>query len=226
MPKPIRERSAVIAGSTGLVGSELLALLADAPDYDRVFALTRRPLPTKAPRIVSVAANFDALAEVLQQVGSGADVFCCLGTTIRQAGSEAAFRVVDHDYVLALARWARAHAARRFILISALGADAHSRVFYNRVKGEAERAVRAEGPASVVILQPSLLDGTRAQSRPGEQLALRITRPLRGLIPRAWRPVAARDVAASMLLAARADAPQAVIASRAMHGAFALIERG
>jgi uncharacterized protein YbjT (DUF2867 family) len=218
-PRTVAARSAVLAGATGLVGSQLLSMLAVAPEYARVFALTRRALPIAAPNLMAVPADFDALEESLRDAGLGADVYCCLGTTIGAAGSEAAFRRVDHDFVLALAHWAKARAARRFVLVSALGADPGSRVFYNRVKGEIERAVRAEGPASVTILQPSLLDGERAQSRPGEQLALRIARPLRALIPRTWRPVAARDVAAAMLLAARADPAPALIASAAMHGA-------
>lgn len=219
-------RDAVLAGSTGLVGSQLLPLLASAPEYARVFALARRALPLTAPKVVAVPADFDALTASLQDAGHGADVYCCLGTTIRAAGSEAAFRRVDHDFVLALAHWAKARSARRFVLVSALGADPNSRVFYNRAKGEIERAVRAEGPAAVTILQPSLLDGERAQSRSGEQLALRITRPLRGLIPRAWRPVAARDVAAAMLLAARADPAPTLIASAAMHGAAETLATG
>lgn len=219
-------RNAVVAGSTGLIGSELLSLLVHAPEYRTVFALTRRPLAVSTPRVVAVAAEFDDLAAVLRSAGPGADVYCCLGTTMRAAGSEAAFRRVDHDYVVSLARWAKDNAARRFLLVSALGADARSRVFYNRIKGAAEQAVRAEGPAPVVILQPSLLDGARTEARAGEQLALSITRPLRGLIPRAWRPVLARDVAASMLLAARADPAPALITSAAMHGAAAGVQRG
>lgn len=219
-------RDAVLAGATGLVGSQLLPLLANAPEYARVFALTRRALPIAAANLVAVPADFDALTASLQDAGPGADVYSCLGTTIRAAGSEAAFRRVDHDFVLALAHWAKARSARRFVLVSALGADPDSRVFYNRVKGEIERAVRAEGPTSVTILQPSLLDGERAQSRAGEQLALLITRPLRGLIPRAWRPVAARDVAAAMLLAARADPAPTLIASAAMHGAAEILAKG
>lgn len=212
-------RDAVLAGGTGLVGAELLRLLAWEGDYDRVLALARRALPLSHPRIEPRPARFDALDDALAGARAGCDVFCCLGTTIRTAGSREAFRAVDHGMVVALARWAKRHGARRFLLVSALGADPRSRVFYNRTKGEAERDARAEGPASVVVLRPSLLDGDRSERRFGEQVSLRLTRPLAGLIPAAWRPVHARDVAAAMLDAARADHPPAVIESAALQGA-------
>jgi uncharacterized protein YbjT (DUF2867 family) len=214
-----KHRDAVVAGATGLVGGELLRLLATAPEYARVFAPTRGPLALDTPRIIALPAQFDRLGEVLGAVGAGCDVFCCLGSTIRAAGSREAFRAVDHAMVLALARWARRACARRFLLVSAVGADPDSPVFYNRTKGEAERDVRAEGPASVVVLRPSLLDGNRGESRLGERLALALSRPLARWIPRAYRPVAASAVAAAMLAAARDPAPPAMITSAAMAGA-------
>ncbi|MCE3004284.1 MAG: NAD(P)H-binding protein [Xanthomonadaceae bacterium] len=214
-------RDAVIAGATGLVGAELLRLLAWDDTYTRVLALARRDLPLQHPRIEARPARFEALDAALAGARPGADVFCCLGTTIRTAGSREAFRAVDHGMVVALARWAKRHRARRFLLVSALGADPASRVFYNRTKGEAERDARAEGPASVVVLRPSLLDGERAERRFGEQLSLRLARPLAGLIPAAWRPVHARDVAAAIWDAARVESPPAVIESAAMLGAAA-----
>lgn len=212
-------RDAVLAGGSGLVGAELLRLLASEGDYARVLAPTRRALPVQHPRIEARPARFDALDEALSGANPGCDVFCCLGTTIRTAGSRDAFRAVDHGMVVALARWARRHDARRFLLVSALGADPRSRVFYNRTKGEAERDARAEGPSSVVVLRPSLLDGDRGERRFGEQISLRLARPLAGLIPAAWRPVHARDVAAAMRNAAGAEQPAAVIESAAMQGA-------
>ncbi len=213
------DRDAVIAGATGLVGSELLAAIARARAYPRVFALARRALPPDFPGLRAVEARFDALDAVLGAVRPGADIFCCLGTTIRKAGSQAAFRAVDHGHVVALARWARTAGARRLLLVSALGADPDSRVFYNRVKGEAERDVRAQGPASVVVLRPSLLDGERTEQRPGERFALALARPLRALIPARLRPVPAADVAAALLDAARATSPPPVLESASLLGA-------
>lgn len=213
-------RTAVIAGATGLVGSALLQRLLASRDDQRIVALVRREIERGDARLQTRPARFDALDSVLADIeGPALDVYCCLGTTIAKAGSQAAFRAVDFDAVLALARWAKAARARRFLLVSAIGADAASRVFYNRVKGEAEDAVRRGGPASVVVLRPGLLDGPRAEFRLGERIGLALTRPLRGVLPAALRPVHADDVAAAMVEAARAQAPQPVIPSAAIQGA-------
>lgn len=212
--------TAIVAGATGLVGTALLARLCADHDYARVVALARRPPAAVDARLECRQARFDALDEVLGDLrGARPDVYCCLGTTIAKAGSQAAFRAVDFDAVVALARWAKAAQARRFVLVSAMGADAASRVFYNRVKGEAEDAVRRDGPASVVVLRPGLLDGPRAEFRLGERIGLALTRPLRGILPAALRPVHADDVAAAMVEAARAQAPKPVIPSAAIQGA-------
>jgi uncharacterized protein YbjT (DUF2867 family) len=110
-------------------------------------------------------------------------------------------------------------AARRFIVVSALGADPGSRLFYNQVKGEVEQALQTLGLPSLTVLRPSLLDGRRTTTRPTERLTLLLTRPIRGLLPASIRPVRAGDVAATMLLAARADAPAELVMSAEMHGA-------
>jgi uncharacterized protein YbjT (DUF2867 family) len=216
---------AVVAGSTGLIGACLLRLLATAPEYRHVIALARRTPALSDAKIEVRGADFERIDQILSGVHGGEsgplDVFCCLGTTIKAAGSPAAFRRVDFGYVLALARWAKAADARRFLVVSALGADRGSRIFYNRVKGEMEEALAACGLRSVVVLRPSLLDGPRAQSRPGERIALALTRPLRGLIPKRVRPVLATDVAASLLLAARAGDGPTLVESAQMHGAAA-----
>lgn len=214
-------RTAVVAGPTGLVGSRLLAILLREPRYGRVVALSRRPLEPE-PKLEVVDADYDRLDHVLGKVTSAdrpVDVFCCLGTTIGRAGSKEAFRRVDHDYVLALGQWARGASVHRVILISAAGADAASRVFYNRVKGETERDLAALRLRSLVVVRPSLLSGQRDEFRLGERVALIATRPFHGLIPAGVRPIDAADVARTMLDAALAGAPPAVIDSAAMQGA-------
>lgn len=219
---PSPHRSAVVAGATGLVGRELVVRLLREPRYERIVALSRKPIASVDPRLEVVAAAFDRLPHILQGVesaGGSIDVFCCLGTTIGVAGSREAFRRVDRDYVLALGRWARRAGARRMVVVSALGADPDSRVFYNRVKGEMERDLTGLGLPSLVIARPSLLAGERAESRPGERLALLATRPLRALIPARIRPIAAEDVAQALVDAALADAPPSIIESGAMQGA-------
>ena len=213
--------TAVVAGPTGLVGSRLLGILLREARYRRVVALSRRALGPE-PKLEVVEADYDQLDHVLGGVTSAdqsIDVFCCLGTTIGRAGSKAAFRRVDHDHVLALGRWASGVGAHRMIVISAAGADAASRVFYNRVKGETELDLAALRLRSLVIVRPSLLSGQRDEFRLGERLALITTRPFRALIPASVRPIAAADVARAMLDAALADAPPAVIDSATMQGA-------
>jgi uncharacterized protein YbjT (DUF2867 family) len=192
-------RTALVAGATGLVGGELVRQLAAHGGYARVTALVRRPadLPDT---VVPLTADFERLEDVADQLAAG-HVFCALGTTIRTAGSRAAFRRVDHDYVVSLARLARAHGARHFLLVSSVGADPRSRVFYSRVKGEVESAVQTLGYPSLTIVRPSLLLGPRSEFRLGEALV----KPLGPLFPRRYRPVHARAVAATMIRAALED---------------------
>src|SRR5260221_4584547 len=177
--------TALLAGATGLVGRECLRLLARDEHVAEVRALVRRALPADSlgPRVRECRAEFDRLDDHPEwfQVDK---VFCALGTTIRQAGSQEAFRRVDYEYPLAIAKAARARGASHFLLVSALGANARSSVFYNRVKGELEDAVRALGYPSVTIARPSMLVGDRQEPRFGEELAKRICS--RG--PPRWRP--------------------------------------
>ena len=208
-------RRALIAGATGLVGAQVLAALLADPAYAAVRALARRPLGPTHPKLSVDVIDFERLADVA--VARVDDVFCCLGTTIAAAGSRAAFRHVDFDYPLALARGALAAGARRFLFVSAIGADPHSAVFYSRIKGELEEAVEALGYRCAVAFRPSLLSGKREQHRLGERFALAVLRPLRFALPRNYRPVSAEAVARAMLRAAGATpAGFTVIESAAM----------
>lgn len=200
-------RRALIAGATGLTGSRLLPLLLAEPAYERIHAVLRRPLPdaqrpapgsAHAARLVEHVVDFAALGRgfSLPEVD---DVYLCLGTTIRAAGSQEAFRRVDFDTVVGLARLAHRHGASRCATVSALGADPSSRVFYSRVKGEAEAALAALDYPSLVVLRPSLIDGEREDRRPGERLSLALERPLAPLLPARLRPVAADAIARRML---------------------------
>jgi len=221
MTEKAAQRIAVVAGATGLVGSELVRRLLAQRAYRRIVALSRRPLDPN-PRLEVVEAAYDQLHRVLDPAtrrSEPIDVFCCLGTTIRSAGSHEAFRRVDRDYVVALGRWARDADARRFVVVSAAGADASSRVFYNRVKGEMERELAALGLPSLVIARPSLLAGERDEFRPAERVALALTRPMRALLPATVRPIAAADVAQAMIDAALAFDPPRTLDSAAMQGA-------
>ena len=215
-------RVAVLAGASGLVGRELLQLLLARPDYVAVHSLVRRVVADASAhaKLRERVVSFDALPELPRCD----DVFIALGTTIKVAGSEAAFRRVDYDYVVGVARAGRAAGATRLALVSALGADAASRVFYNRVKGEMQDAVVKLGYESVIIAQPSLLIGDREAlgqpTRAGEVWAQRLLGPVAGLIPAGIRPVNARDVASALLAATLRGAPgTTLVPSRDMHGA-------
>ncbi len=193
----------LLAGGTGLVGRELLQQLLAAPDTRAVHALARRlpAAPSPDARLHWLKVDFAALPAL-----PAADTaLCALGTTIKVAGSQAAFRAVDFDAVIAFARAARKAGVRRFGVVSALGASAGSKTFYNRVKGETEAALATLGFESLVIARPSLLLGHRAElgqpARPGERLAEVLTRPLGGLIPKAWRPIEAATVARALRMA-------------------------
>jgi len=206
-PNPAADsrRVALIAGSSGLVGTLLIDVLLEAPDYGRVYALSRRPLQREHARLANRIVNFERLATDLKGF-SCQDAYCCLGTTLHAAGSEAAFRRVDFDTVLAFARAARAAQAQRFVVVSSVGADPASKNFYLRVKGETEKALEGIGFTSLDIMQPGLLLGSRAEQRPLEfaaRLAMPLVNPfLRG--PReVYRGIAARTVAEAMLGAAR-----------------------
>ncbi|MDQ6829871.1 MAG: NAD(P)H-binding protein [Gemmatimonadota bacterium] len=191
----------LLAGATGLVGRECLALLLADDAFARVVAITRRPLPP-APRLESHVVDFDRLSEHADLFAVDA-IICALGTTIKQAGSEERFRHVDHDYPLTIAKLGLERGAKRFALVSSLGANADSRVFYNRVKGEVERDVLALAYESITIVRPSLLLGDRGELRLGEEIAKRFA----WLIPGKYRPVQARAVAAALVRAAKNGAP-------------------
>ncbi len=203
-------RSAIVAGGTGLVGGTLLQLLGGDASYQRVTSLVRREVPAP-PGVAVQRADFERLDElVLPEVDAA---FCCLGTTRRAAGSAAAFRRVDLDYVVAFARLAKRAGAQRFLLVSSLGASPSSPFLYPRTKGECEAAITAIGFTTVVIVRPSFLLGARAQQRAGEAVALRVGQLIRPLLVGALRkyaPVDATAVARTLVRAA-ATAPAGVL---------------
>lgn len=190
----------LVAGASGLVGSALVRRLLSGEDGPRVVSVSRRPLGLSHPRFAEVVADFARLGDAPAPPAGTA--FCALGTTMAKAGSEAAFRAVDLDAVAAFAGLARRAGARRFLLVSALGADPASRVFYNRVKGEAEDAVKGLGFDGVALFRPSLLLGDRAESRPAERAAAvasgLLSWAMAGPLVR-FRPVPADAVAAAMV---------------------------
>lgn len=199
MERPASSRTVLVAGATGLVGREILqGLLADDA-VATVHVLARRPLDISHPKLALHVVDFAALRP-LPRVD---EVYLALGTTIKVAGSQEAFRAVDHDANLAVAKAALAAGARRLGLVSAMGADAQSSIFYSRVKGELEAAVTALRYEGLVIARPSMLAGDRIRlgqpERGGEQLALKVSRWLGPVIPANYRSIQASDVAQALL---------------------------
>jgi uncharacterized protein YbjT (DUF2867 family) len=194
-------RSAVVLGATGLVGGALIARLAQTGQWDTVRLLGRRHPPLPDARFSAVDADLGALAEQASAFAVD-DVFCCLGTTLKKAGSRDAFRRVDYDFCVAAARCAAEAGARRFIIVSAVNADTGSLSFYARVKGEMEGAVAATDIPLVAFMQPSLLRGARDETRIAEQAGekvLSLVTPLVGWTKAAWLPIAAETVADAMV---------------------------
>lgn len=190
----------MLVGATGLVGGAVLRQAQDDARVTRIVAPTRRKL-SPHPKLENPLVDFQNLpAEATWWAVDS--VICTLGTTIRKAGSQEAFRRVDHDYPLAVARHARQHGARAFALNSATDADPRSRFFYNRVKGEVEAAIRAVGFPSLTIVRPALIGGDREEFRPTEFVAMRLLRLADPLLPRRYRVVPHERIASVLLEAA------------------------
>jgi uncharacterized protein YbjT (DUF2867 family) len=198
------QRTALLAGATGLIGRALLPLLQRCPRYAQVHVLVRRP-PADVGLDPKTQVHVVDFAKLPAAFPRADDVYIALGTTIKVAGSEAAFRQVDFDFVVNTARAAKAAGARRLAVVSALGADSGSRVFYNRVKGDMQAALAQIGFDTVCIAQPSLLMGDRAALgqplRSGEVWATRLLGPVMRLVPASVRPIRADAVAHAMLSA-------------------------
>jgi len=198
---------ALLAGSTGLVGNLLLNLLLKDAYYEKIIALSRKPLDKQHARLVNVVVDFDNLEGHAHEMKAD-DVFCCLGTTIKQAGSQAAFRKVDFDYPVQLAKITREQGARQFLIVTALGSDKSSSIFYNRVKGEVEEAIGQFNFPAYHIFQPSMLLGDRKDDgRAGESIGKVVMNALDFLIPKKYKAIQGSSVARGMLAIAKQNQP-------------------
>lgn len=212
----MKKRTVIIAGASGLIGSEILqGLLAD-PAVLAVHSVGRRPLDIAHPKLTVHVVDIAALPAL----PAADEVYLALGTTIKVAGSESAFRAVDYDANLAVAKAALAAGVKRAGLVSAMGADADANVFYNRVKGELENALAQLPFDALVIARPSLLIGDRQSlgqpSRRGEELGYKLSRTLGFLIPRNYKPIKASAVAQGLLSKVPAASGKLVLLSGAM----------
>ncbi|GAB4029541.1 oxidoreductase [Spirosoma gilvum] len=190
------QKTALVIGATGLIGNLLTHRLVDSPFYSNVKVLVRKALNWQHPRLQEVPFDFDHPNGLLTQAD---DVFCCLGTTIKKAGSKEAFRKVDYQYPLDIAQLSLASGASQFAIVTALGADADSSIFYNRVKGEVERDLTALHFPTLLIFRPSLLLGDRSENRLGERVGAGVMRLFSPLIPAKYKGIDASKVAKAML---------------------------
>ena len=163
-------KTALVVGATGAVGKALVYQLLEDNSYLRILVLSRKPLTIKHHKLNVVIVNFDALNDYSDQMAAD-DLYCCLGTTIKVAGSKAAFYKIDHDYVLDVARICKQKGATQFILVTAMGADSTSAIFYNKVKGDVEQHVANLNYNSFITVRPSLLLTNRSEFRFGEWIA-------------------------------------------------------
>jgi len=205
----------MIVGSTGLVGRHALRIALAHPGVDQVIAPVRRAAPAH-PKLHAPVVDFDALPIDAPWWAVDA-VVCALGTTMRIAGSQEAFRRVDHEYPLAVARLARQHGTPAYVLNSAMGADVDSRIFYSRVKGEVERDLATHGFDSLTFVRPGLIGGEREEFRAGERAAMVLLGALHPVLPRRWRINPADRIAQAMVDAAVEARPGVhVVASDAL----------
>jgi uncharacterized protein YbjT (DUF2867 family) len=194
-----------VAGATGLVGGHCLRRLLASGLHEHVVAFVRGPLNFAHKRLEQRTIDYERLSR-MSAFPRGQDVFCCLGTTMKKAGSEAAFLKVDYEYVVRLAETSLRTGADHFYLVSAIGADPKSRVFYSRVKGEAEDAVAKLPFAGLHIFRPSFLIGRRTERRPGEAFGIAAARLFSIALvgpARKYRPIKADTVASAMVAVAR-----------------------
>jgi len=194
-------KTALLLGASGLVGGHCLQLLLEDEAYAKVVVWVRKPLALRHPKLEQAVVDFARL-ESCAEPAKVNDVFCCLGTTIKKAGSQAAFRQVDFVYPLEIAKIAAANGAEQFLIVTALGANPKSSIFYNRVKGETEAAITPLPFRAVHIFRPSLLLGERQEVRPGEKIAEKMSGVFSFLFSgplRKYRPIHAAVVAAAMV---------------------------
>lgn len=188
---------ALVIGGTGLVGSNLLELLDADENFDKIYALSRRPCATHS-RIINVVTDLDAVTG--QEEFFDVDVvFCAIGSTIKKAGSQAEFRRIDYELPMHIARLAKARGARKFVLVSSIGVTPDSKYFYLQVKYALERDLAALGFEQLSILQPSLIMGDRKEFRFGELISRVLMKYLNPLTPARYRGVHARNIASSMI---------------------------
>lgn len=193
----------------------MLEELLEDPTYDRVIAAVRRPIAQRHPKLVTVTVDFHRIVDFHRELAAH-DVYCCLGTTLKSAGSKEAFRRVDFDYCVGLAHLARTVGSRAFVLVSSAGASKRSALFYSRVKGEVEEAVARLGLRRYFVVRPSILDGERIERRAGERVGLALAKAFAPMMvgrTAKYRPIEAGAVARAMVALTKSGRPSGIVES-------------
>lgn len=191
-------KTALVAGSTGLIGRQLIGLLVQDSHYDHVIVLSRKPFENTHIKIQNVITDFGALDGIMERLKAD-DVYCCLGTTMRKAGSKENFYKVDFTYPVEIAKRTKALGAKTYLLVTAVGSNKDSAFYYNRVKGEVEEAIASVGFNALHIFRPSLLLGARNEGRIGEDLAKVFYRFFNFLFPANLKAIDSLKVARAMV---------------------------
>lgn len=203
----LNKKTALVLGATGLIGKELVNIISEKEEYEKIHLLVRRPIDLPSEICEVHLVNFDELPKY-HELFKVNDVFCCLGTTIKKARSKEAFRKVDYEYPVEAAKLAKENGAETFLIVTAMGADSKSVFFYNRVKGQVEETLNKLNLPSLHIFRPSLLLGEREEFRFGEKLAERVSGVMNKLMIgplRPYRGIQARKVAAAMAFIAQSN---------------------
>lgn len=205
----MEKREALLIGASGLIGSQLLEFLLKNKDYSSVTALTRKPLAVKSDKFRNVVVSFDDLSLLREKVTPGTDIFCCIGTTMKNVkGDKASYRKIDFDIPVVIARLGIEKGYKQFLLVSAVGADSHSSNFYLRLKGEVEDAIGKLPFEAIHIFRPSILIGKRKDRRWGEGIAQILGKYFSFLLAGKWskyKAIASNEVAHAMMLAAESN---------------------
>jgi uncharacterized protein YbjT (DUF2867 family) len=217
----MQKRNALVAGASGLVGKSLVKQLLNDDQYGNVVIIARKPIGITNPKLIEQIIDFDAIDQLKLDIAID-DAFCALGTTIKTAGSQQAFYKVDYTYVVNFGKWCSANHVQRLLVVSAMGSNAKSRIFYNRVKGEMEESLSTLSIPQIQIFRPSLLMGNRTEKRGGEKIAQFVIGSLGFLFVGKllnYKGIHANVVAKSMIVKAKQDiAGYAVYESGEMQG--------
>jgi len=194
-------KKAILLGASGLIGNNLLTQLLNSPAYSEVLTIGRKPLNFEHPKLKELIVDFDHIDQYSSEI-KGNVVFCCLGTTNSKTPDKVQYKKIDYQYPLDIGSIAQSNGATAYHLVSSMGADVNSSMFYPKTKGEVERDLKAIPFKSIYIYRPSLLDGNRAEERTAEKIMIRLMRFLNPLLIgglKKYRSIKIETVASAML---------------------------